>query len=98
MNTRKGRLKSKNFQNLLDSGRSYTILIRRLVEKLNTEKDAVMQWKTQATTITTNLKVNVDFTLPALSATNVATWKSHVDDSDRGRYDMILGRYLLTEL
>ena len=26
------------------------------------------------------------------------TWKYHVDGCAKGRYDMILGRYLLTEL
>ena len=26
------------------------------------------------------------------------TWKCHVDDSAKGRYDMILGRDILTEL
>ena len=26
------------------------------------------------------------------------TWKCHVDESAKGKYDMILGRYLLTEL
>ena len=25
-------------------------------------------------------------------------WNCHVDESDKGRYDMILGRYLLTSL
>ena len=55
-----------------------------------------MQWHTQAGNITTNLKVKVDFTLPELSAMNAM--KRHVDDSDKGRYDMILGQYLLTEL
>ena len=57
-----------------------------------------MQWRTQAGNINTNFKVKVDFTLPAISATNVVTWKCHVDDSTRGGYNMILGRYLLTEL
>ena len=46
----------------------------------------------------TNIKVKVDFTLPTLSATNVVTWIYHVDESSKGRYDMILGQYLLTEL
>ena len=53
-----------------------------------------MQWQTQSKNITTNLKVKVDFTLPALSAKNVVTWKCHVDNSAKGRHDMILGRYL----
>ena len=44
------------------------------------------------------LKVKVYFTLPALSVTNVVTWDFHVDDSDKGRYDMILGRDVLKEL
>ena len=57
-----------------------------------------MQWHTQAGNITTNHKVKVDFTLPALRETNFMTWKCYVDDSDKGRYDMILVRYLLTEL
>ena len=53
-----------------------------------------MQWYIQAGNITTNLKVELDFTLPEISNTNVATWKFHVDDSAKGRYDMILGRYM----
>ena len=57
-----------------------------------------MQWNTQAGNITTNLKVEVDFTLHVLSTMNVRMWKCHVDDSTKGRYDMILGQDLLTEL
>ena len=52
-----------------------------------------MQWHTQAGNITTNLKFEVDFTLPALRATNIMMRKIHLDDSAKGRYDMILGRY-----
>ena len=85
MNTRKGRTKLKNFRIILDSGCSSTIVTRRLVEKLNPEKYAVMQWKTQAGNITNNLKVNVDFTLPALIATDVMKWKCHVYESAKGR-------------
>ena len=55
----------------------------------------MIQWHTQARNITTNIKFEVDFTLPALSVANTAFWKCHVDDSAKGRYDMILGRYLL---
>ena len=81
----------------MDSGFNLTILIGRLVEKLNSEKYAMIQWHTNARNITTNYKVKVDLTLPKLSATNVVTWKFHVDDSAKGRYDMTLGRYLFTE-
>ena len=42
--------------------------------------------------------VKVDFTLPALSAMNVVTWKFHVDESAKGQYNMILGQDLLSEL
>ena len=96
MNTRKGEEKFKNFQIILDSGYSSTIVARRIVGKLNPDKDAVMQWYTQAGNITNDLKVKVYFTLPALSATNIVTWKCHVDESAKGRYNMILGRDLLT--
>ena len=58
----------------------------------------MIQWHTQAGNITTNLKVEVDFTLTELSVMNIVTWKCHVDESAKGRYDMILGRDLLTEL
>ena len=74
------------------------IVMRSIVKKLDPEKDDVMQWQTQAGNITTNFKVKVDFTLHAFSATNVVTWQCHVDDSAKGGYFMILGRYLLTEI
>ena len=44
-----------------------------------------MQWHTQAGNITTNLKIEVDITLPVLRTTNVVTWKCHMDDSANGR-------------
>ena len=48
----------------------------------------------QAGNITTNIMVKSNFTLPALSATDVVTWKYHVGDCAKGRYDMILGQDL----
>ena len=52
----------------------------------------------QAGNITTNIKVEVDFILPELGTTNVVTCKCHVDESTKGIYDVILERYILTEL
>ena len=54
-----------------------------------------MKWNIQAGNITNNLKVKVDFTLPALRAKNVVVWNCHVGGSTKGRYDIILGRDLL---
>ena len=96
MNTRNGKAKFKDFRVLLDSACSSMIVMGRLVENLHHEKYSVMQWHTQAGNITTNHKFELDFTLPALSATNVVMWKCHADDFAKGRYNMILGQYLLT--
>ena len=68
----------------------------RIVLKLSLKVYAVMQWYTQAVNITNNLKVTADFTVPVPSTTNYMTCKWHVDDSNKFRYDIILGRYLLT--
>ena len=43
-------------------------------------------------------KVNVDFCLPYFSATKIVTWKCHVNESTNVRYNMILGRDLITAL
>ena len=56
----------------------------------------MIQWQTKAGNVTTNLKLEVDFNLPEVSATNVVIWKFHVDESTNDRYDMILERDLLT--
>ena len=62
------------------------------------KKYAMMQWHTQAGKFTTNLKVKIDFTLYELSVTKILAWNCHVDDSAKSIYDMILGRYIITEL
>ena len=56
-----------------------------------------MQRHTLAGNITTNMKVKMDSTLPKFRATKL--WRgSFVDDSAKGRFNMILGRYLSTAL
>ena len=81
MNTIKGEAKFNNFLIILSGGCSSIIVIGRIVEKLHPDKYDVMQRHMQDGNITTNLKVNIYCTLPALSVTNVVTWKFHVDDS-----------------
>ena len=55
-------------------------------------------WETQAEKFTTLKKVRVEFYLPEFSATEIVAWKFHVNESTKGRYNMIPGRYLLTAL
>ena len=55
-------------------------------------------WETQAGNFTTSTKVNVEFCLPEFGATKIVTWKCHISKSTNSRYDMILGRDLLTNL
>ena len=45
----------------------------RLVEILHPKEYYVIQWHNKAVNITTNIKVKVDFALPALRATNAVT-------------------------
>ena len=56
------------------------------------------QWHTQAGSITTNIKVKIDFALPKISTTKIVSWNRHMDVSAKDRYDMILVRYILLAL
>ena len=94
MHTHRGKYKFNNFQILLDIECISMIVTRRLTMKLKNKKDYVIQCHTQAINITTNMKVKIYFTLPKFSATKIMTWECHVDDSAKGRYNMILGRYV----
>ena len=44
------------------------------------------------------MKVNIHFCPPEFSATTNVSWKSQVDNSTNIRYNMIVGRDLLTAL
>ena len=46
------------------------IVMKRLVEILSLKKYAMVQWHMQVGNITTNIRIKVDFTLPALSSMN----------------------------
>ena len=53
-------------------------------------------WKTQACKFTTSHKMNVESCLTEFSATKIVLWNCHVDNNTNIRYDVILGRDLLT--
>ena len=52
----------------------------------------------QSGEFTIQKNVNVDLWIPEFSATKIVTWKCHVDESTNSRYDMNLGRDLLTSM
>ena len=54
-----------------------------------------MQWHMQEGNITNNIKVEIYVALPKLSATKIMTWNFRMDESAKGRYDMILGINIL---
>ena len=83
---------------MLDSGSSSTIVVIELNPKLKSKEAEKTMWETQSGKFTTSKKENVDFFLTEFSATKIVTWKFHVKESTNGRYDMILGRDLLTVL
>ena len=70
----------------------------KLTSKLKTTETDKTMWEAQSREFTTWKKVNVEFCLSGFSATKIVMWKFHVDESTYGRYDMILGRYLLTAM
>ena len=69
-----------------------------ITSKLNWKKDDLLKWQTQDINFITNHKVKVNFYLPKLTVKTIVTWECHVDESSESRYDMILGKYLLTVL
>ena len=69
-----------------------------LIKKLTPKEDSVMQCQIHGGCITTNLEFKIYFTFPELSATDIMMWNFRVDDSSKSRYDMILGRDILTAL
>ena len=48
-----------------------------------------MEWNTQVGSITTNLNVQIYFTLPDIIATEIVTWNSNINNSAKGRYNTI---------
>ena len=74
MNIHRIKLKLRNFQILLDSGISSTIMMNNLRSKLKRKKSSTTMWKTQGGNFTTNEMVTVEFCLPVFNTTKIVTW------------------------
>jgi len=84
---------------LLDSGSSGSIIVEKLVKNLRTKKDTFMQWHTKAGTFTTTKKCKTTFILDEFYENKEIEWNLYVDSSPGPhKYDMIVGRDLLSEL
>ena len=68
------------------------------MEKIKSKNSTETMWETQAGKFKTSTKVNVEICLAEFGATKIVTRKFHVDKATNSRYNMILGRDLLTAL
>ena len=92
-----GKPKTKDIKVLLDSGASSSLIKDTKVSKLRIKDDTNIQWHTSAGVFATNQKVKVNFLIPDLHEKRLINHEFHVA-KDLGRYDMIIGRDLLSAL
>ncbi len=98
LRTSLGKPQPKTIKVLLDSGASETIIKQELVSKLCHRKlNQSIKWTTAAGPIATNATCKIQFTLPELHEQRLIEWNTHVSNM-QGRYDMIIGDDLLSEL
>jgi gag-polyprotein putative aspartyl protease len=88
---------AQNFQILLDSGASQSVIHQNLVQQTECSGNPPISWDTVAGAFTTNKRAEISFKLPTLHEKRVITSKVHVT-SQLNNYDMILGRDLLQDL
>ena len=98
MNTHNVKVRFGKFRILLYRGSSSTIVMVNMTPKLKQEETTMTTWETQAVNFTASNKLNVELCLHYFSTTDIVTYKCHVYDSAKGRYNMIMGRDLLTTL
>ena len=99
MNNRLINVKLNSLQIILDSRASCYIVLGKHTQKSRKKNTKPVCWNTQGGEFQMRYTTNVDTILPELYATKIAKWNFHVDDSqNKHRYDIILGRDILSEL
>ena len=98
LNTRLGKESTKRISVLLDSGASSSVIHKDLVRKLRMTKTSPTMWNTAAGPLNTSERVDIEFALPELSPSATIKATVHVHPAKITRYDMIIGRDMLTEL
>jgi len=103
IHSRKGSKKPKHEKRLrilFDTGCGGTLINKKFVKDLKSQKVTGTTWSTKAGQFETNHKCKITFNLPEFHTGRDITWTAYVDESksDLSRYDMIIGRDLLDEL
>lgn len=102
LHTRNGSRKAKDFKRikiLFDTGCDASIINKTFVKKLKTKPHTTSKWNTKGGTFSTNRTVNCQFALPEFFKNREIKWTMYVDETTNlSRYDMIIGRDLMTEL
>ena len=83
---------------ILDRSSSSEIITGKFMSKIKKEILATTMWETKAGHFTVSEMANVDLYLPELSVKKVVTWKLNVGESNKVRYNMILGRELIAAM
>jgi len=102
LHTRRGSTKVKDFKRvevLFDTGCDATIINKKFVKKLKTTPHSTNSWNTKGGTFKTHRTVNCLFALPEFFKHREVKWTMYVDETNNlSRYDMIIGRDLMSEL
>ena len=85
MKSRSGTALFRNFQILLDSGISSTVIMSELASKIKPNVLTETTWETQAGKFMTSKKVEIYFYLPEFCVTKIVSWKFEVDRSTNSR-------------
>ena len=94
-NSRQGKPKPVTLRALLNSGGGGTLVTAEFAKKLRARRSNTQQvWTTPSGSMTTNSKVQTQFTIPELHDNRVIEWDVHVTKS-LGAHDIIIDRDLL---
>ena len=83
---------------LFDSGALKTIICKSFVKSLRLKQDNKTTWQRVGGNISTMETTQLQFCLPELHDSRIIKWKVHVHKGQGLRYDMIIGRDLMTKL
>ena len=83
---------------LLDSGCSGTLMNEKFAKKLRTQKAATTNWGTVNGELETKRRCKINMQLPQLSKSLTINVNTHLVKKVSDRYDMIIGRDVMSEL